>query len=100
MPFLETWSKQYAGKLTILGLDINDKKDSLKKFLTRHPLPYEVLLGGKMDGPFGKSYAVTGAPLNIVIDPNGTIQFLEHGFAQASPTDPPPLESFLRSVLH
>lgn len=98
MPFLEAWSKQYAGKLTVLGIDINDKEDSLKKFLKRHPIPYEVLLGGEMSGALGRSYALNGAPLNIVVDPNGAIRYLEYGFESASPTDPPPLESFLQSI--
>jgi peroxiredoxin len=99
IPFLKAWDKQYAGKVVVLSVDIDDKEDSLKRYLTRHPLPYEVLLGGEMDGPVGKSYNVRGAPLNVVIDPKGAVRYVEFGFEPASPTEPPPLESFLRSVV-
>jgi hypothetical protein len=92
-------TEEDAGKVVVLSVDIDDKEDSLKRYLTRHPLPYEVLLGGEMDGPVGKSYNVRGAPLNVVIDPKGAVRYVEFGFEPASPTEPPPLESFLRSVV-
>lgn len=98
LPFLEAWSKRYTGKLVILGLDVNDKPDSLGSYLARHPLAYEVLLAGQLGDATAKSYAVRGVPLNVLVDPNGVARYVEVGFEPSSPSEPPPLESYLQSI--
>lgn len=98
LPFLEAWSKRYAGKLVILGLDVNDKPDSLQRYLAGHPLAYQVLLAGQLDDALAKSYAVRGLPLSVLVDPKGVVRYVEVGFEPSSPSEPPPLESFLQSI--
>jgi hypothetical protein len=82
----------------ILGLDVDDKPDSLQRYLARNPLAYQVLSAGQLGDPLAKSYAVRGVPLNVLVDPKGVVRYVEVGFEPPSPSEPPPLESYLQSI--
>jgi thiol-disulfide isomerase/thioredoxin len=98
LPFLEAWSKEYSRNLVVLGLDVNDKPDSLARYLARNPIAYDILLAGQIGDPPAKSYAVRGVPVNVIVDPNGVVRYVELGFEPPSPTAPPPLQTYLRSI--
>ncbi len=98
MPFLEAWGKRYTGKLVILGLDVNDKPNSLQRYLARHPVAYQILLAGQLDDSLAKSYAIRGVPLNVLVDPKGVVRYVEVGFEPSPPGEPQPLETYLRSI--
>lgn len=66
-------------RLVILGLDIDDEPDALKKFLQKRRLSYTVLKAGKIDGPVATSYGVTSLPLTVVIAANGLVEFVAAG---------------------
>ncbi len=99
IPWLESWNKRFSGQLVILGLDVSDKPDSLQRFLVRHPLPYEVLAGGQLGGALTTAYGVRAVPLNVVIDPDGLVRYVQAGFEPASPTEPPRLEWYLNRAM-
>jgi thiol-disulfide isomerase/thioredoxin len=98
MSFLDAWKKRYGDRLIILGLDVGDKPEVLHRYLERHPRPYPVLIAGQIGEPLADAYGINAIPLNVVLDPKGEIRYVEVGFEPASPDEPPPLDSYLRSV--
>lgn len=79
IPALQDLASNYAGKLTVLSVAVNDERDTLTKFVGAHSITYPVLLGGSFDAPFAKAYEVHSAPANVVISPGGTVVFAGRG---------------------
>ena len=100
IPWLESWNERFSGQLAIVGLDVNDKPDSLQRFLTRHPLPYDVLVAGQLNGAPATTYGIRAVPFDVVIGPDGFVRYVQAGFQPASPTHPARLESYLNRALH
>ena len=94
IPLLKKWAADFAGKLVVLGLNVEDKADALQEFLNETPLPYNVLIAGKFQDKVPQAYNVRGIPLNVIVSPDGTVAYLEVGFLPLSP-----LESHLQSLL-
>ena len=80
--------------LVILGLDVDDKPNALRRFLQKRPLSYTVLKAGKSDGPVATSYGVSGIPLTVVIAPDGLVDFVAVGGLTLDS-----LESHVRSAM-
>jgi peroxiredoxin len=87
MPVLEKLGRDLEKKLVVLGLDVDDDPKEFARFLARHTLAYPVLAGGKLEGPVARSYDVQALPLNVLIEPDGTVRYVELGFLPLSPLD-------------
>jgi peroxiredoxin len=76
-----------------LALDVDDKREDLDRFIETNTLSYKVLIAGKSDDQVGKSYNVRGLPLNVIINPDGTVRYVQRGFSSRSP-----LENYVRQL--
>jgi hypothetical protein len=72
-------ASNYAEKLKVVSVAINDTPESLNKFVSKHSIEYPVLVGGGFDAPFATAYEVHSAPANIVISPEGAVLFAGRG---------------------
>jgi thiol-disulfide isomerase/thioredoxin len=79
IPALQDLAANYADKLMLLSVAVNDEPDTLTKFVGENSITYPVLLGGSFDAPFAKAYEVHTAPANIVISPDGIVVFAGRG---------------------
>ncbi|MEJ2110221.1 MAG: TlpA disulfide reductase family protein [Acidobacteriota bacterium] len=78
MPMLDAIQDQYKGKLVLLAVNVNEPKDIVRDYVVNGNLGSRVLLDE--DGSIGGLYGVIGIPTQVVIDQNGTVQFIESGF--------------------
>lgn len=83
----------YSARLVVLGLDVDDKREDLERFIATNKVPYRVLIAGKSDDPVGKSYNVRGIPVTVIVSPDGKVKYVEKGFSSASP-----LEDYVRKL--
>jgi peroxiredoxin len=76
---LNDLSTNYRTNVTVLSVAINDRPETLQRFLAQHPVSYPVLLGGTFDDPFARRYNVHLLPTNLIISPDGEIDFVGRG---------------------
>jgi peroxiredoxin len=76
LPALEELGRHYTSKLNVIGIDLNDKRETLQQFVRNEQLPYVVLVGGTFDDQTARAYNVDRAPTNVVIDPEGRVRFV------------------------
>lgn len=94
IPILNKWVKDYSGKLVVLGLDVDDEPEKLREFLSKTPLAYIVLIAGKREGQIAKAYNCNAVPWNVLVSPDGLVQYVEAGFLPTSS-----LEEYLRKSI-
>lgn len=74
MPELAALSRQYAGRLTVLGISLDDS-DQMRAFSAETPMPYPLLAadveGMSLSKSLGNSKSVV--PHTVIIDSNGKI---------------------------
>ena len=87
IPQLNRWAAKYSEKLVILGLDLDDTDETLRQFLAKERVSFKVLIAGASDGPVAKDYSVGGPPWNVLISPEGRVQYVEVGFLPGSPLE-------------
>lgn len=63
-------------EFVLLGINIRESKTKVAQFVKNKDIKYTILLDS--DGKLAKVYQVVGIPLNVVIDKNGIIKFLDH----------------------
>jgi peroxiredoxin len=74
IPSLKKFSQSYSAKgVTVIGISIDRKIETLRSFLKKHPLPYQVL-----HDPEGQVFVdlltVQGLPATFIIDQEGEIR--------------------------
>jgi peroxiredoxin len=79
LPALDYLSSHHRDRVTVVGIAINDSRDTLKEFITRKQLTYPILFGGTFDDLFAHDYAIQSAPVNILIAPDGRVRFAGMG---------------------
>jgi len=72
MPKMKEYYAKYKGKFEILGIDCNDSPEKWKKAVADHQLPWLHVYNPK-NGTVPSTYAITGFPTKIVVDPEGKI---------------------------
>jgi cytochrome c biogenesis protein CcmG/thiol:disulfide interchange protein DsbE len=97
LDFWETWcgpcirsmpttDKLYADNknsgFVILGVDVDENRDTVEKFLTTKPLPYPVVLGTESGIP--AAYGVSVFPTFVLIGPDGKIASHQFGFNESA----------------
>lgn len=78
MPILDAIQEQYRGKLVLLAINLQESKDKVREYVLGENLNARVLLDE--DSSVGSLYGVSGIPMQVIIDQNGTIQRLVTGF--------------------
>ena len=70
-PLLERASRQYPGRLVVLGVDYQDFSGDAKKFVSRYHITYPVVRDGS--GKLLAPYGVTGAPETFFVNAAGKV---------------------------
>src|SRR4051794_37484552 len=72
MPKFSAWQKLYGARgLQVIGISMDDELAPVKRFLAKHPVSYDIVLGDtKLAESFG---GVLGLPLTYVLDTQGRI---------------------------
>lgn len=67
-------------EFVLLGINLNESKTKVGQFVKNKDIKYPILLDN--EGKVAKVYQVVGIPLNIVVDKNGIIKFLDHNLPE------------------
>ena len=83
MPTTEKLAVDYASQgLVVLGVDVDESRDTVEKFLKTRPLGYPVLMGSESGIP--AAYGVTVFPTFVLIGPDGKIAAHQFGFNETA----------------
>jgi len=79
MPLLDQIYRHYqpAG-FTLLGVNVEPSATDARKFLKTTPVSFPILYDPKSQ--VSKLYQVPGMPSTIIVDRNGTIRYVHHGY--------------------
>ena len=80
---LETASHEWAGKATVLGVDVRDATGEARKFLHQHRITYPAVHDNR--DKMWPSYGLTGLPETFFVDPRGRV--VGHVAGQISAAD-------------
>jgi cytochrome c biogenesis protein CcmG/thiol:disulfide interchange protein DsbE len=80
---LEQASHQWAGKATVVGVDVRDATGDARKFLRQHGISYPVVHDNH--DSMWPSYGLTGLPETFFVDPRGRV--VGHVAGQISAAD-------------
>lgn len=62
----------------VIAISLDEKIDKAKNFLQTHPVGFLVLYDGK--GEWADNYVVESMPTSYIIDKQGVIRYIHHGF--------------------
>lgn len=79
LPALDYLSLHYRDRVSVVGIAINDSRETLTQFIARKQLTYPILLGGTFDDAFAHAYGVHSAPANVLIGPDRSVRFAGMG---------------------
>ena len=80
---LEAASHQWAGKATVVGVDVRDATGDARTFLRQHKISYPVVHDNR--DKMWPSYGLTGLPETFFVDPRGRV--VGHVAGQISAAD-------------
>ncbi|WKD84684.1 Thiol-disulfide oxidoreductase ResA [Polaribacter huanghezhanensis] len=81
MPKVKEYSKKYADKLTVLGINSGDTKERIKDFIQKNNYTWQQVMSGKDSDDLVLKFNVVGFPTKFIIDPEGKIlhRYIESG---------------------
>jgi cytochrome c biogenesis protein CcmG/thiol:disulfide interchange protein DsbE len=82
-PALESAARRWAGRATVIGVDVRDATGEARKFLRKHRISYPVVHDNR-DTLWGK-YGLTGLPETFFVDRRGRV--VGHVAGQISASD-------------
>ena len=80
-PFLERMHKAYGGRIAVIGISQNDKKDTAG-FIKEYGLSFPVLLDDTKKYPVSNAYGLTNVPTIFWVDQDGSIELTTVGWAR------------------
>ncbi len=84
-PWMNDMQQKFAGKLKVVGVNVDAKTDDAKKFLTEVPAKFAIAFDPTLATP--KTYGVKAMPTSFLIAPDGTIAWQHKSFADADKAD-------------
>lgn len=79
MPLLQQFHERYAKRgVVVLGVNQREPRETAQDFIRKNHYTYRQLLDP--DGTTGDSYGVTGIPMLVVIDQQGTVAAIHVGY--------------------
>jgi len=79
MPYLNAIHNKYEPLgFTVLGVNVEEQVDNAKAFLADRPVDFPILLDSS--NQISKLYDVIAMPSTVVIDRDGNIRFIHHGY--------------------
>ena len=78
-PWMNEMQQRYGGRgVTIVAINVDTKRADADRFLRQYPATFAVVYDGT--GATPGAYAVQAMPSSYIIDPQGRIAGVEHGF--------------------
>lgn len=78
-PFMNELTHEFGDKgLQVLGINVDEKPENAKAFLTKHPAHFAN--GADRSGACPKSFDVRAMPATYLIDRRGVVRFKHFGF--------------------
>jgi peroxiredoxin len=79
MPILEQlYHKYQAAGFTLLGVNVEPKSADAAKFLRATPVSFPILFD--TDSKVSKLYSVADMPSTVIVDRNGRVRYIHHGY--------------------
>jgi peroxiredoxin len=79
MPILEKlYHKYQAAGFTLLGVNVEPKSADAAKFLRATPVSFPILFD--TDSKVSKLYSVADMPSTVIVDRNGRVRYIHHGY--------------------
>ena len=78
MPMIENLQKKYANSLVLLTINLQEPKDVVEEYVWKQGIQSQVLLDE--DGSVGEAYGTISIPMQIIIDKQGIVRFIQSGF--------------------
>lgn len=78
MPLMESIQKEYADNLILLTVNLQEPKDVVRDYVRAQSLHSRVLLDE--EGSVGAAYGTDSIPMQILIDKQGIIRFIQAGY--------------------
>ena len=72
IPHLIELAEKYKDKIEIVGINLEESKETVRSFIASNGIKYKILLDSK--GKVGKLYMVKFLPTNIIISKDGSIK--------------------------
>lgn len=80
-PWMNDMQSRYGSKgLQVLAVNLDQKTDDAKAFLTDNPARFEVVFDAA--GKVPKAYAIKGMPTSVLIGPDGKVLMVHSGFRE------------------
>ncbi len=77
--FMNALGRELSGRgLHVLGINLDEKVDDAKEFLSKHPANFTVAFNA--DGQCPEDFGVQAMPSTYLVDRNGTIRYVHLGF--------------------
>jgi thiol-disulfide isomerase/thioredoxin len=80
MPVMERLSKAYAGRVWFVGLNVDETRGEVLKFLEKHPVSYPIVMVGNMVSDTSRAYSLEGIPLTVIITADGRVALVGTGY--------------------
>ena len=78
-PWMNEIEQRYAGRgLTVVAINVDAKREDAERFLRQYPAKFAVVYDAS--GATPRAYDVKAMPSSYLIDRNGKIARIEHGF--------------------
>ena len=77
-PSLDKLSEKYGNRnLAVIGISVDEDREVVQKFLSKHPHKYPIVLTSENEMP--RAYQVAAFPTYVVIDPQGNVASASEG---------------------
>ena len=78
-PWMNEIQQRYGGRgVTVVAINVDAKREDAERFLRQYPASFAVVYDGT--GVTPGAYGVKAMPSSYVVDPQGRIAAIEHGF--------------------
>jgi thioredoxin-like negative regulator of GroEL len=79
MPLLEKLQNEFHGNLALLAINLQETEDVVRDYVRTQNVNSHVLLDE--EGSVAQAYGADSIPMQVLIDRNGTVRFVQLGFS-------------------
>lgn len=81
MPMMSEIYNEYADEgLAIVGVNVNESKETIQKYLDQYPVPFTILRDST--GEITQAYNVEALPTSFLVDSTGVVQRITVGYSK------------------
>ena len=81
MPFYAGLQKRYSGDLTVLGVNVDEDVEAMRRSIETSPPAFEVVRDG--EGKVVEAFGVEAMPTTFLLDREGKVVLVHRGFVQS-----------------